>query len=180
MAAVWVVKKPPSVLTRGSCLDTPHSAENTLEPYSSTPLISPPPPPEHHRRDIPHSVRTLLPRPRSGHSGDSGLSFRHRLDELPVPSLGMQDLEVEARERQHCCTSGGHRMHRRRRLAHQVEQSTHLPRGLLRPPACLRRADGSTSVRKVDIRLPGKGNSNSRGARPVYSNHFDDYVDSDQ
>ena len=23
--------------------------------------------------------------------------------------------------------------------------------------------------RKVDIRLPGKGNSNSRGARPVYS-----------
>jgi len=28
--------------------------------------------------------------------------------------------------------------------------------------------------RKVDIRLPGKGNSNSRGARPVYYNHFDD------
>ena len=25
------------------------------------------------------------------------------------------------------------------------------------------------SVKKVDIRLPGKGNSNSRGARPVYS-----------
>ena len=24
-------------------------------------------------------------------------------------------------------------------------------------------------ARKVDIRLPGKGNSNSRGARPVYS-----------
>ena len=24
-------------------------------------------------------------------------------------------------------------------------------------------------IRKVDIRLPGKGNSNSRGARPVYS-----------
>ena len=27
-------------------------------------------------------------------------------------------------------------------------------------------------LRKVDTRLPGKGNSNSRGARPVYS--FDD------
>ena len=27
----------------------------------------------------------------------------------------------------------------------------------------------STCSRKVDIRLPGKGNSNSRGARPVYS-----------
>ena len=26
-----------------------------------------------------------------------------------------------------------------------------------------------TLPRKVDIRLPGKGNSNSRGARPVYS-----------
>ena len=28
--------------------------------------------------------------------------------------------------------------------------------------------------RKVDVRLPGKGNSNSRGARSVYQNHFDD------
>jgi hypothetical protein len=27
----------------------------------------------------------------------------------------------------------------------------------------------SFSPRKVDTRLPGKGNSNSRGARPVYS-----------
>ena len=29
----------------------------------------------------------------------------------------------------------------------------------------------SGEVRKVDTRLPGKGNSNSRGARPVYQNH---------
>ena len=29
-------------------------------------------------------------------------------------------------------------------------------------------------TRKVDIRLPGKGNSNSHGARPVYQNHLDD------
>ena len=35
-------------------------------------------------------------------------------------------------------------------------------------------------ARKVDIRLPGKGNSNSRGARPVYPIHFDGEVDSDQ
>ena len=34
--------------------------------------------------------------------------------------------------------------------------------------------------RNVDIRLPGKGNSNSHGARPVCQNHFDDEVDSDQ
>ena len=28
--------------------------------------------------------------------------------------------------------------------------------------------------RKVDIRLPGKGNSDSHGARPFYYNHLDD------
>ena len=32
----------------------------------------------------------------------------------------------------------------------------------------------------VDIRLPGKGNSNTHGARPVYYNHFDDQANSDQ
>jgi len=37
-----------------------------------------------------------------------------------------------------------------------------------------------SSIRKVDIRLPGKGNSNSHGARPVYLKHLDDEVDSDQ
>ena len=35
-------------------------------------------------------------------------------------------------------------------------------------------------ARMVDIRLPGKDNSNSHGARPVYENHLDDGVDSDQ
>jgi hypothetical protein len=29
-------------------------------------------------------------------------------------------------------------------------------------------------TRKVDIRLPGKRNSNAYGARPVYQNHLDD------
>jgi len=33
---------------------------------------------------------------------------------------------------------------------------------------------------EVDIRLPGKGNSNSHGARPVYKTNLDDHVDSDQ
>ena len=32
----------------------------------------------------------------------------------------------------------------------------------------------STCPRKVDIRLPGTGNSNSHGARPVHYNHLDD------
>ena len=34
--------------------------------------------------------------------------------------------------------------------------------------------------RKVDVRLPGKENSNFHGARPVYYNPFDDSVDSHQ
>ena len=34
--------------------------------------------------------------------------------------------------------------------------------------------------RKVDIRLHGKENSKSHGARPVYYNHLDDKVDLDQ
>ena len=34
--------------------------------------------------------------------------------------------------------------------------------------------------RKVDARLPGTGNSNSHGARPVHFDHLDDQVDSDQ
>ena len=34
--------------------------------------------------------------------------------------------------------------------------------------------------REVDIRLHGTGNSNSHGARPVYYNHLDDTVDTDQ
>ena len=43
-------------------------------------------------------------------------------------------------------------------------------------PVCINRA----LARRIDIRLPGKGNSNTRGARPVHCNHLDDSVDSDQ
>ena len=38
----------------------------------------------------------------------------------------------------------------------------------------------SMDSRKVDVRLPGKGDPNCHGARLVYSNHLDDEVDSDQ
>jgi hypothetical protein len=34
--------------------------------------------------------------------------------------------------------------------------------------------------RKLDVKLPGKGNSNSHGTRPVHPNHLDDKVDPDQ
>ena len=38
----------------------------------------------------------------------------------------------------------------------------------------------SRHFRKVDVRLPEKGNSDSHGAKPVYLTHLDDCVDSDQ
>ena len=34
--------------------------------------------------------------------------------------------------------------------------------------------------KNVNIRLPGEGNSNSHGARPVHQKHIDDQMDSDQ
>ena len=43
-------------------------------------------------------------------------------------------------------------------------------------PECNKRK----GTRKVDVRLPEKGNSNSYGARPIYSKHLDDKVDSYQ
>ena len=36
------------------------------------------------------------------------------------------------------------------------------------------------NLRTVDTRLPGKGDLNSHGAKPVHLNHLDDEVDSDQ
>ena len=35
-------------------------------------------------------------------------------------------------------------------------------------------------ARKVDVKLPGKGNSNTHGTRPVHQNHLDEKVDPDQ
>ena len=34
--------------------------------------------------------------------------------------------------------------------------------------------NGQEGSRRVDVRLPGKGNSNFHGARSVYQNHLDD------
>ena len=47
------------------------------------------------------------------------------------------------------------------------EMSSCLRAAAIRQPAPA--AGSIPTTRKVDIRLPGKGNSNSRGARPVYS-----------
>jgi len=61
----------------------------------------------------------------------------HRLDEHLLTNLRIENGEVLARCPQHCCTPSGHVLHCCLVLAHQVEQSAHLPRGLLRLPACL-------------------------------------------
>ena len=42
------------------------------------------------------------------------------------------------------------------------------------------RGEAGYGAGKVDIRLPGTGDSNSPGTRPFYYNHLDDPVDSDQ
>ena len=46
--------------------------------------------------------------------------------------------------------------------------------------ACDQAISCATSSRKVNVRLPGKGNSTSHGTRPVYWNYLDDTVDSGQ
>jgi hypothetical protein len=61
-----------------------------------------------------------------------------------------------------------------RKLCHSLRSQHH---ARLVGGCFLRRCAGP---RKVDIRLPGKGNSTSHGAKPVYENHLDDYVDSGQ
>ena len=70
----------------------------------------------------------------------------HRLDELLLPNLRIENGELLARHRQQFLTWRGPLLHSCLVLAHQVEQSAHLPRGLLRLPACLQRAQGSTGA----------------------------------
>ena len=41
-------------------------------------------------------------------------------------------------------------------------------------PYCLSLSYWLLQTRKVDIRLPGKGNSSSHSARPVFQSHLDD------
>ena len=64
----------------------------------------------------------------------------HRLDELTRSSLRIENGELPARQLQQYCTPSGLLLHPRFVRAHQVEQSTHLPHGLLRLPACLQGA----------------------------------------
>ena len=70
----------------------------------------------------------------------------HRLDELLPPNLRIENHEARARLRQHLFTPTGQVLHRSLVLAHHVEQSAHIPRGLFTIPACLKTAEGSTSV----------------------------------
>jgi len=64
----------------------------------------------------------------------------HQLDELLLPTLRAEDLEVPGSFTQHGLADTGHAFHCCLVVAHEVEQRAHLPFGLLRSPACLSRA----------------------------------------
>ena len=70
----------------------------------------------------------------------------HGVDELLVPMLRIENLEVRSGIAQNILTEIEHGFHCYLVLVHQVEQSAHVPRGLLRLPACLQRAQGSTGA----------------------------------
>ena len=58
----------------------------------------------------------------------------------------------------------------------------HARESRVEPPVCLAHQPDvlhSPRGRRI-LRIPGKGDSNSHGTRPVYSNHLDDEVNSDQ
>ena len=67
----------------------------------------------------------------------------HGRNELLPPMLWVEDLEVKACLIQQVSTLSGEVLHSCLVPAHEVEQSAHLLRSLLRPPACLTRAGGS-------------------------------------
>jgi len=64
------------------------------------------------------------------------------LDEFLLPNLWIENLEELAGPLQQTFTLRQVVLHRS--PVHQVEQRAHLPRGLLRFPACLEGAEGST------------------------------------
>ena len=61
----------------------------------------------------------------------------------------VEDLEVLAGVKKQLLAADGHGLHCCLVVAHEVEQSAHLTRGLLRPPACLDGAGGSTIAGKA-------------------------------
>ena len=70
----------------------------------------------------------------------------HRLDELLLPKLRIENEEVMARMLQNLGGNIGEFLHSCLVLTHQVEQSAYLPRSLLSLPACLQRAQSSTGA----------------------------------
>jgi len=70
----------------------------------------------------------------------------HGVDELLVPMLRIENLEVRIGIVKDNFTDTKHGVHCCLVFAQEVEQSAHVPRGLLRLPACLVRAEDSRSV----------------------------------
>ena len=70
----------------------------------------------------------------------------HGVDELLVPMLRVENLEVKTGNAQNILTATETEIPWCLVLAQEVEQSAHVPRGFLRLPACLVRAEDSRSV----------------------------------
>ena len=81
----------------------------------------------------------------SSHLTKVGRLGCHQPDELLLPTLKIQNLEVRGGFKQHAAKKTGRVLHCRLVLAHEVEQSAHLPPGVVRPPACLKREGGLRS-----------------------------------
>jgi len=89
---------------------------------------------------------TLLQFGLPGHLTKVGHFGCHGLDQLLVPIPWIKNLELQAGKTQQILASMELVLHCCLVLAQKVEQSAHLPRGLLRLPACLVSAEGSKSV----------------------------------
>ena len=80
--------------------------------------------------------------------GNQGLQFgqfgSYGIDELLLPNLSIENPEARTGSLQQMFTVHRVFLHISPVLAHQLEQSAHLPLSLPRPPACLEGAEAST------------------------------------
>jgi len=109
--------------------------------HTNTPLpLSPPSPHSRHPWDLAALYYMHPP------GYQTGQFDCHGLDELLLPTLRVEHLEVRAGFFEKLSALVEHAVPSQRVLAQKVEQRAHLPRGLVRPPACLARARGSIAA----------------------------------
>ena len=139
----------PPILKAPLRTSQPASPRACTNPTYSKPFLVDPPPCPSFVRAL-GTPRTLLSLAASGYQGrHSGQFGCHGLDELLLPKLRIENLEVLAGLLQQTLTVQQVGLHESSVLAHQVEQSAHLPLGLLKLPACLEGVDASARARNL-------------------------------